>query len=604
MATPIRFGTEFLVNTTVVSGQSFSTSTALADGRFVVSWTDVSSSGGDPTGFAVRAQVYNADGTKSGTEFLVNSTTAGHQHESAIAGLNDGRFVVTWNDGSASGADATGSSIKAQIFNVNGTPSGVELLINTITTGDQSQPAIAVLSDGRFVVTWTDISLLGGDNSNHGIRAQMFNADGSPLGTEFLVNSVIASSQDQPAITALENGRFVVTWRTANPTGGDGSFTAIKAQVFNANGTPSGVEFLVNTTAANSQFEPAITGLADGRFVIVWRDDSQAAGDTSGDAIRAQVYNVNGSPSGVEFVVNTTTAADQVYPAITALADGRFVMVWQDASQTGGDTSLSAIRGQVFNADGSTSGSEFLVNTLTAFSQSQPAISELADGRLIVTWTDFSQAADDPSAAAVRGQLLDPREGAVNLTGTALADQWFGTGFGDLLAGAGGNDKLQGAGGADQIQGAAGADQLSGDNGNDKLEGGNSNDTLLGGTGQDRLFGDAGADDLRGGLNRDKLTGGAGADDFIFATAAEAGSGANRDQIIDFVHLVDDIDLSAIIVVGGSFIGNAVFGSNPGEVRYTKSSGILRGDVNGDGEADFEIEITNLPVLTAADFIF
>ena len=241
MATPIRFGTEFLVNTTVVSGQSFSTSTALADGRFVVSWTDVSSSGGNPTGFAVWAQVYNADGTKSGTEFLVNSTTAGHQHESAIAGLNDGRFVVTWNDGSASGADATGSSIKAQIFNVNGTPSGAELLINTITTGDQSQPAFAVLSDGRFVVTWTDISLLGGDNSNHGIRAQMFNADDSQLGAEFLVNSVIASSQDQPAITALENGRFVVTWRIANPTGGDGSFTAIKAQVFNAIGTPSGL---------------------------------------------------------------------------------------------------------------------------------------------------------------------------------------------------------------------------------------------------------------------------------------------------------------------------------------------------------------------------
>lgn len=395
-----------------------------------------------------------------------------------------------------------------------------------------------------------------------------------------------------------------MTWRTTNIANGDGSSSSIKAQVFNANGNPLGSEFLVNTAAAADQLKSAVTGLANGGFVIVWRDESTAAGDTSGDAIRAQVYDANGNTSGAEFVVNTTTTGDQQYPAITGLADGRFVMVWQDASQTGGDTSLAAIRGQVFNADGSTSGSEFLVNTSTAFTQSQPAISELADGRLIVTWTDFSQLVDDTSGSAVRGQILDPREAAINLTGTGLADQWVGTSFGDVLAGAGGSDKLQGAGGADQIQGAAGADQLSGDDGNDRLEGGNGNDELFGGTGQDKLFGDAGADDLHGGLDRDKLTGGTGADNFIFATAADVGLGANRDQIIDFEHLVDDIDISAVIVFGGTFIGNAAFGSNPGEVRYSKSTGILRCDVDGDGESDFEIEFTNLPILTAADFIF
>ncbi len=604
MATPVPYGIEFLVNTTTVSGQSFSTSMGLADGRFVVTWTDVSSTGGDTSGFAVRAQVYNADGTRSGTEFLVNTTTASFQHESAIAALNDGRFVVTWTDGSASGGDTTGSAIRAQVFNVNGTPSGVELLINTTTTNDQNQPAIAVLANGRFVVTWTDISITGGDDSNHAIRAQMFNADGSRFGTEFLVNSLTDSGQQLSAITALENGRFVVTWRTANISGGDGSFGSIKAQVFNANGSPSGSEFLVNTTAADDQLEPAITGLADGGFVIVWRDESTAPGDTSDAAIRAQVYNANGSTSGAEFVVNTTTTGDQQYPAITGLADGRFVMVWQDASQTGADTSLAAIRGQVFNADGSTSGSEFLVNTSTAFTQSQPAISELADGRLIVTWTDFSQAMGDTSSAAVRGQILDPREAAIDLTGTALADQWVGTGFGDVLASLGGNDKLQGAGGADQIQGGTGADELLGDGGKDRLEGGSGNDDLLGATGQDRLFGDAGADDLHGGIDRDKLTGGTGADDFNFATAADAGLGASRDVITDFEHLVDDIDISDLIVFGGTFIGNAAFGSNPGEVRYNKASGILRGDIDGDGETDFEIEITNLPVLTTADFMF
>ena len=45
-------------------------------------------------------------------------------------------------------------------------------------------------------------------------------------------------------------------------------------------------------------------------------------------------------------------------------------------------------------------------------------------------------------------------------------------------------------------------------------------------------------------------------------------------------------------------------GLKAGQVRYTKSTGILQGDVDGDGTADFEIDIANRPVLTAADFIF
>ena len=47
------------------------------------------------------------------------------------------------------------------------------------------------------------------------------------------------------------------------------------------------------------------------------------------------------------------------------------------------------------------------------------------------------------------------------------------------------------------------------------------------------------------------MTGGAGADDFDFNNVAEIGRGATRDVIRDFVHLVDDIDLSTIDANGG-----------------------------------------------------
>jgi len=70
MVTPLRWGTEFLINTTTTGDQVAPSITALADGRFVVAWQDFSASPDDPSGYAGRAQVFNADGSPSGAEFL------------------------------------------------------------------------------------------------------------------------------------------------------------------------------------------------------------------------------------------------------------------------------------------------------------------------------------------------------------------------------------------------------------------------------------------------------------------------------------------------------------------------------------------------------
>ncbi len=67
----LRANPEFLVNANTTSGQVDSSVTALADGRFVVSWTDNSLGIGDASGTAVRARIFNADGTQSVQEFVV-----------------------------------------------------------------------------------------------------------------------------------------------------------------------------------------------------------------------------------------------------------------------------------------------------------------------------------------------------------------------------------------------------------------------------------------------------------------------------------------------------------------------------------------------------
>jgi Ca2+-binding RTX toxin-like protein len=161
------------------------------------------------------------------------------------------------------------------------------------------------------------------------------------------------------------------------------------------------------------------------------------------------------------------------------------------------------------------------------------------------------------------------------------------------------------------INGTANADILIGTNGRDRISGSGGRDTLYGGGGDDILIGGAGAD---------LLIGGAGADIFQYNATTDAARATgilaplNREIIADFQSGIDRIDLSAVdantLVAGNqafTFVGSRAFSRVAGQLRY--ASGILSGDVNGDGVADFEIQmfqpsISNpLPVLIEGDLI-
>ena len=184
----------------------------------------------------------------------------------------------------------------------------------------------------------------------------------------------------------------------------------------------------------------------------------------------------------------------------------------------------------------------------------------------------------------------------------------------NILNGGGGNDILHASSNGAALDGAGGADRLIGGTGNDLLNGGYGldGDTLQGGAGNDTLIGAYGRDVERGGI---------GADHFILNAYYESGiTAATRDLVTDFKTVEGDkIDLTAIDADTTStatgdqafdYIGHALFHHIAGELRSYRldragtshDQTIVIGDINGDGVADFSLELSGLVNLRDADF--
>ncbi len=168
---------EFIVNTYTDNNQFAPSVTSLSDGGFVATWTSDVQDGSD---YGIYGQRYNSDGTMSGAEFQINTYTNGNQWAQSTTGLSSGGFIVTWM---SHGQDGNQNGIYGQLYNADGTLSGTEFQVNSYIDGSQSYPFITSLSDGGFVVAWMSH---GQDGSQNGIYGQRYNADGTTHNEEFL----------------------------------------------------------------------------------------------------------------------------------------------------------------------------------------------------------------------------------------------------------------------------------------------------------------------------------------------------------------------------------------------------------------------------------
>ena len=335
-------GSAFLVNTDTSLQQRYPVVAMDAAGDFVIAWESYGEAS-IASLYDVYARQYNANGTPlQASEFLVNTLTGGDQVNPSVAMDAVGDFVVVWI-----GPYLTASNIDIFVRQYDHTGSALqtsEFLVNTYTSNTQASPAVAMDAAGDFVVVWNSLDQAS-SVSVYDIYARQFQANGTPVqSSEFLVNTVTSGNQAFPTVAMDASGDFVVAWHSYGQAA-SGSAEDIYARQFNAAGTPlQSSEFLVNTITSDHQKFAQVAMDAAGDFVIAWDTSHQSLPTNQFYDIYARRYDAAGTAlDASEFRANSFTANHtsnaQGEAAVAMDAAGDFVVTWQSlyqASSTSG----------------------------------------------------------------------------------------------------------------------------------------------------------------------------------------------------------------------------------------------------------------------------
>ena len=482
------FGGEFVVSTIVPSTTQYDfagAATGLANGGFALTYVAGSS-------YDYVTQVYNGLGTSTaGPTDLGNGNINGgvSYKDGGIAELSTGWLVKSYSKigpGPSDPIDVGILRFQQDLTGASGpvTP-GPEA--PSYQPGYQYHSTLASSPLGGYVVVWDDYTnSYGRPGAN--VIVQAFADSGVASGSAFVASEAAFSGGNQvdPDVARLGNGGYVVTWQ--DDSGLDGSGSGIRARVFTSTGAVATGEKSINQGTSGNQTAPVVTGLVGGGFVVAWEDAGK---------IKARTFGATGTAVSGDITVSKIAGGYKSDPDVTALSDGGFVVTWTTDATTaanGGDGSGTAVKARAFSSTGAASGDEILVNSVTNGDQHGSIATTLADGRVVVTWTDGSNVLN--SGVETRAQILDPRTVGVTVNGTSGPDKYVGSAFADTLNGGGGSDDLRGNGGNDVLNGGAGGDLLRGGAGNDTYVVDNSGDVV-----DESYAGSSGVDTVRSSIS-------------------------------------------------------------------------------------------------------
>ncbi|MCX6954811.1 MAG: hypothetical protein NTV51_21855 [Verrucomicrobia bacterium] len=380
------FGSEFSVNTFTTNAQSAPAIARLSNGNTVMVWRSVAQDSDTGSAGGIYARIFNSAGTAQTAEIRISPLDNVNQLAPSVAALSNGRFVVSYTDASNS------NDIVYRLVAADGTV-GTALTAHAVTTGAQASSRVAALLDGTFVIVWVN------PNNSNDISARVFNGTtGAALAAEFTVNSTTAGAQSLPDVAPLGGGTFIVVWRT------DANSGDISARTANSSGGVSS-EFNVVTTSGG-QTAPRVAGFPDGKFVVTWTDPALDGDGSSENNIYFQRYSAAGTTAGSVTRANANIFGNQSASTISGFRDGGFLIAWTSTIQ---DADANGVYGRRFDSTGTAiDTSDVQINERRHYSQTTPAVAAGTSGTFTAVWTDSAQEGSGTTNNGIEARTYAP----------------------------------------------------------------------------------------------------------------------------------------------------------------------------------------------------
>ena len=530
----------------------------LPGGGYGVSWQGKP---GQAQASQVYFQVFGNDGTPQGQARAIGEGVAGQPRSTA---LDEGGFAVIWDR--QQGGD---SDVFLRLLDDSGTPRGAAVLVNQgDRTGDQSVHDVVDLGGGRLLVSYVSQA----QGNQQVLMARAFDMEGQPLAQPFQLSARAIQDLQGGNLVLLDNGQIASIREGRTDQDID-----IIGNVFDLV-LPEQSGTMGDDRITGSHTADIIRGRAGDDWIQGGRGDDLLYGDNGNDTLQGGAGNDTLHGGAGNDLLRGGAGDDILYGG--AGNDTLFGGAGHDELRGGrGNDELhgGAGRDTLFGGAGN--------DTL------------------------YGGAGHDELHGGAGHDVLRGGNGNDTLFGGPGNDTLYGGAGHDELRGGNGNDELRGGAGRDTLFGGAGDDTLHGGAGHDELRGGAGDDLLFGGAGNDTLYGGAGDDVLTGGAGADVLYGGAGADRFVFLDISDSPAGGGRDWIMDFQRGEDLLDLrqidANIAQAGNQALTFGGTQQDAHSVWYVHSGDnlVLRGDVDGDGRADFAIVLAGLDRLSADDFL-
>jgi hypothetical protein len=260
----------------------------------------------------ISGQIYNYEGTTSGSPFIINNDMPGFYESLEIARLSNGNFVVLWN--------ADMYSLYYKVFSANGSPLTASILILESST-DKSSPAIKAKDNNSFIICWREIGLI-----NDSLLCRFFDTNGAIGLTNITIDTFPTFPRDQRFLSMerLSDGNYVIAYNMI-VSNYNNFFIVIDSN--------SGVivpRTSVNAPTGYNNESPEVSSLSNDGFVIAF--DGKACLSCKYNSY-IQKYDSSYNAIGANTQVNIDTLSDHYDASVVGLKNNGFIVAWRSLNQ-------------------------------------------------------------------------------------------------------------------------------------------------------------------------------------------------------------------------------------------------------------------------------